>query len=160
MISPLKMLDVLTTIFILIDSSSAASSYRRKPDATTYKVTVPSSPTADQYPSRDLMARSQASTYKTFSTRESPSRLKQFHQSDVSVSTNPGAPLVPQRNDTVIADPVNNSAAHEPPNWPAWLPTLGTILNSVVHVIIMILGVLNISINPRVHGERHAIKFG
>lgn len=145
---------LLMAALLFIGSSSAASVYRRKPDTAIHKITVPSSPTAHQDSPPTVKIGSHDSTHRTFSSRKSPLRLKRSHQSDVSVAANTGTPPCTQQNDTSIASTVTGYAAYLPPEWRAWLPTFGTILNSVVHVIIMILGVLNISINPRIHGEK------
>lgn len=84
--------------------------------------------------------------------------FKRSNKQDVAFSANAAALPVTQQNNTDIASSVDGNVAHTPSSWRTWLPTLGTILDSTVHVIIMILGVLNISINPGVHGEQHEVR--
>lgn len=127
--------------FILIGSSSAASTYKRQAGTTSPHVTVSAPPAADQHPSPT------STPYQTFSIREPLSRFKRSHQSDISVSSAGDAPPSSQQNDTIFTGAANSCAAHLPSCGRTWMPTVGTILNSVVHVIIMILGVLNININ-------------
>ncbi len=149
---PFKMfLVLLLAAFILIGSSSAASAYKRKPDTTNSRVTVPSSPATDQHPSPIIKTEPQASTYKTLSTLQSHSRFKQSHHSDISLASNADSPALTQQNDTITASTTDSGAV--PSDRRTLMPTLGTTVNSVVHVIIMILGFLNININLRVHGE-------